>query len=675
MKETAIWIIAGAMLLAVLGGGGWLAYSMLSEGAANPGEPKMTRGPAPEFVVAREPLAAKDAQYDPVEGVRLLLFDQQFDATASQPAMYTRTVKVPVNASGVSGAAKAIARLDPSYQTLVLNHAKVIRGGQVEDRSDRLKVDFLRQEPALDLNIITGAVTAVLQLEDVRVDDIVDVALTVRGANPSLKGKVSDVFVLAGPLAIERMAVRTIWPENSVWRVEDGKADVKETKEKGRLVLEVGPKPIPAVEFKPMSSELPEFPVLWVSGFADWKEVVAWGTPLFHTRPGPEVREVAAKIKSEHAEPGAQVIAALRFVQEDIRYLAIVLGEGGYKPQTPTETLKLRYGDCKAKTALLLAILSELGVEGVPALVNPALGLKVQDAVATPLAFDHVIAKVTFGGRTLWLDPTVTKQGGDIDHTTQADHGYALPLDGKAAGLERMTVPALQGLHAEVVETYDLRAGSDGPARVEVSIIARGAMADVARAGIEAAGGADKMLEANYKARFREVTALDTANLEDDLRANALTAKLSLALKSPFMTMGPRSVAMFEASTILPVLFASDSDAKKERDVAVAQLNSRHSIRLRLPEGPRWQLPEETQVVENEAFRFSRVSGMADGYYVVDFEMRPLASQLAPDKIRGALSDQGDVQQLTRLSFMIAGPREKTEPPRLNFPGVTATGD
>jgi hypothetical protein len=669
MQKRAIWIVAGAMLLAALGGGGWFAYSVLAAGGARTAEPAMARGAAPAFVVAHEPLAVKDAQYAPVGGVRFLLFDQQYDATAAQPALYTRTVKAAVNASGVGETAKAVARFDPTYQTLVLNHAKVTRNGKTDDRSGRVKVDFLRQEPALDLDIITGAVTAVLQLEDVRVDDIVDVALTVRGVNPTLKGRDSNVFALAGPVAIERMAFRATWPKSSVWRVEGGEADVAEKKEGGQLVLEFGPTPIP--EIAPTSGSPPEIPLLWVSGFADWKDVADWGAPLFRGNRSREVKDVAQKIRSEHADQDAQTIAALRFVQNDIRYLAIVLGEGGYKPQTPAETLKLRYGDCKAKTALLIAILDELGVTAVPALVNPVMGLRVHDTIASPMAFNHVIAKVTRGDRTLWLDPTMTQQGGDIDHTTQADYGYALPLDGKAAALERIQTPVLEGLHAETVETYDLRAGPDRPAMLEVSVVGKGAMADMMRTSIEAAGGIDKVLVESYKSAFREVEAIGQPSLQDDLEANVLTARLSLNLKAPFARIGPRSMLMFNASTIMPVLYASDADAKEERTVAVARMNSRHSIRLKLPVGPKWQLPEEIQTIENDAFRFQRVSGRQDGDYVVDFEMKALTSELAPDKIRKAVKDQESLESLTRLSLMLAEPPEKKGLPRLSFSGVS----
>jgi hypothetical protein len=55
---------------------------------------------------------------------------------------------------------------------------------------------------------------------------------------------------------------------------------------------------------------------------------------------------------------------------------------------------------------------------------------------------------------------------------------------------------------------------------------------------------------------------------------------------------------------------------------------------------------------------------------VVNFEMRALAPELAPDKISKALRDQEGLERLTRLSLVLAEPREKKGLPQLSFAGV-----
>ena len=66
-------------------------------------------------------------------------------------------------------------------------------------------------------------------------------------------------------------------------------------------------------------------------------------------------------------------------MQERVRYVALLMGQGGYVPAAAETNSSRRYGDCKAKTALLLAILHELGIAAEPVVVNAVAGDMVAD--------------------------------------------------------------------------------------------------------------------------------------------------------------------------------------------------------------------------------------------------------------------------------------------------------
>ena len=57
-----------------------------------------------------------------------------------------------------------------------------------------------------------------------------------------------------------------------------------------------------------------------------------------------------------------RLLAAMRFVQSEVRYLALALGNGSYVPSPPELVLKRRYGDCKDKTLLALSLLKGLSI-------------------------------------------------------------------------------------------------------------------------------------------------------------------------------------------------------------------------------------------------------------------------------------------------------------------------
>lgn len=94
------------------------------------------------------------------------------------------------------------------------------------------------------------------------------------------------------------------------------------------------------------------------------------------------------------------------YVRRTIRYVAYEEGEAAFRPDTPSETFRKRYGDCKSMSLLLATLLDRAGVEAhiaavgtrdIPFLIseNPSLS-----------AANHMICIVPGRGDTLFLDPT-----------------------------------------------------------------------------------------------------------------------------------------------------------------------------------------------------------------------------------------------------------------------------
>src|SRR5262249_34189913 len=145
-------------------------------------------------------------------------------------------------------------------------------------------------------------------------------------------------------------------------------------------------------------------------------EVAKWSDDLFKPDAASlaDVEALAAKIRGEHAGRDAQIAAAIRFVQDDVRYLGIEMGRGSHEPRQPHATLVQRYGDCKDKAFLLALLLGRLGVEARPALVNSKLRHRLDEFLPSPFLFDHVITQVVDGKQTYWIDPTIAAQGGTL---------------------------------------------------------------------------------------------------------------------------------------------------------------------------------------------------------------------------------------------------------------------
>ena len=128
----------------------------------------------------------------------------------------------------------------------------------------------------------------------------------------------------------------------------------------------------------------------------------------------PFVREAwaitpAVEEKMTAAMAGARTLddsitALHRWVAQDIRYVSIALGQGGYVPRTPETVVRTGYGDCKDKTMLFLAALKKVGVTGFPVVLN--INGTEQKESPSLLQFNHMIAAVKRGNSYRYADLT-----------------------------------------------------------------------------------------------------------------------------------------------------------------------------------------------------------------------------------------------------------------------------
>src|SRR5207244_1407286 len=213
--------------------------------------------------------------------------------------------------------------------------------------------------------------------------------------------------------------------------------------------------------------------------YGSWNEVAKWSADLF--KPDLDslaaVETLAAKIRSEHPSREAQVTAAIRFVQDDIRYLGIEMGRGSHQPRQPHATLQQRYGDCKDKAFLLALLLERLGVEAHPALVNTKLRHRLDEFLPSPFLFDHVITQVVDRGRTYWIDGTIADQGGTLETIDTPNDERALVVLPQTAALAKIATQSHGS--TSIDETYNV-SGDD--ATLEVTSTYRGRDADDLRA-------------------------------------------------------------------------------------------------------------------------------------------------------------------------------------------------
>ena len=105
--------------------------------------------------------------------------------------------------------------------------------------------------------------------------------------------------------------------------------------------------------------------VVEFSDFPDWATISRRFAPLFAKSAtllvSSPLKAEAKRIAAAHHSSLDRASAALKMVQQEVRYIYVGLDGGNLKPAAAEETWKCRYGDCKGKTALLLGLLGETG--------------------------------------------------------------------------------------------------------------------------------------------------------------------------------------------------------------------------------------------------------------------------------------------------------------------------
>src|SRR6185436_17694437 len=125
----------------------------------------------------------------------------------------------------------------------------------------------------------------------------------------------------------------------------------------------------PATELEPDGSVPTDgVPELHLSEFKNWAEVAAWAAPLYRATPPPALQRLLESWRQASAEPEGQLLAAGRFVQDEVRYLGIEKGARSHLPHSPAQVVEQRYGASKGKALLVARALNSLGFAAHPAL-------------------------------------------------------------------------------------------------------------------------------------------------------------------------------------------------------------------------------------------------------------------------------------------------------------------
>lgn len=388
---------------------------------------------------------------------------------------YQRTVIRIVTEAGIQNGSEISVNYDPTYQRLLFHKICIIRDGRVIDKLDLSKIKTVREEKELDRSIYNGSVTAILFLEDVRKGDQIEYAYSVQGFNPVFGNRYSTSLQTQFEAPVGRILYRIICPSGRNLTIKPKRMAANP------VVTTTGSNKVYQWEFTNIEAlqiqdDLPSwfdpFPSIEISEFASWNDISKWALPLFTSNHGLSsgLKKKIAEIKAgSGGDDEKKVLATLRFVQDEVRYMGIEMGVNSHKPNDPDKIFHQRFGDCKDKSFLLCTMLKAMNIDAAPVLINTTDKQELQNVLPSPVAFDHCTVRVRLGSRNYWFDPTISMQRGGIAAIAYPDYKCGLVLTDTTTGLtqiplqepgqvvakERFTVPDTYGsAKMEVIVTY-----------------------------------------------------------------------------------------------------------------------------------------------------------------------------------------------------------------------------
>ncbi|RZL33122.1 MAG: DUF3857 domain-containing protein, partial [Rubrivivax sp.] len=497
-------------------------------------------GPAPAWVKP-VPGATTAARVAPpgAKARRDLLLDIQTQlAPKSATSTWIHMQHMALDTSTLREVSEPQISFNPAYQQLVIHKVAVVRGGQREDRLKDARIELMRREQQLERQMIDGVRTALVVLRDVRVGDVVDVAYTVEGENPIFEGRFATLLPLAGDVPIDRLHLRVEGPAGRVLQTQGIASDLQPERfeEGGRQVLRVVRENVPAVlEEAATPPWFKVYPALHVSEYATWADVNQWARGLFAPEPlQPAVAERIAALKAEGGTPEQQVAAALRFVQDEVRYFSASLGESSHRPKPASRTLAERLGDCKDKVVLLNALVTGLGFDARPTLISMQRNRGVPNFLPSHDVFDHVISRVQLGDQVYFLDPTINGQGLSLDKRGYFPYGSGLVIGAGTEAPVAIQPPAFAVDALTFRQDWDL-SDLGRPARLTTSFKAAGLAAERWRATV-AQAGSDRLAESiggHYVKAVPGLVSVGKPELVDDRAANEIELKLGFEHPAP----------------------------------------------------------------------------------------------------------------------------------------------
>ncbi|MCW5911692.1 MAG: DUF3857 domain-containing protein [Cyclobacteriaceae bacterium] len=564
-----------------------------------------------------------------------LLVDEQINQITQET--YSRYAQLVLSEKGLGNITPVSISFDPSFQELTFHNITIIRNGKRLEQLRLNEIEILRREQNLERAVYDGDLTAVCNLQNLHVGDILEYSYTIKGSNPVFQNKLFRTFYFNYGVPVKKMFYRLVVPSgNSVYLKKFNQAPEALVTRQGQVTeYEWTQQEVPALTMEESTpSWYNPYNYVQLSEFSTWKEVAQWAHALFDLKPAKKLSDrVPGLISDQPLEQ--QISRAIQFIQDEVRYLSFADGIHGFKPHSPDKIINQRFGDCKDKSLLLAIILRELGIDSKPVLINTSYGPVLDSVLPSPRMFDHCIVQFHLHDSTYWVDPTISFQRGPLKKLFLPNYEFGLVIDPNTSGLEYIPQIAKTGL-VDVKEIFDVQSVG-GAATLQVTSIYEGNDADYMREYFKSNSLAeiDERYLNFYATDYPDIELAAPIEFTDDEKSNRFTTVEQYEINS-FWTFDAAN--QMQSVTVYPRNLASylTTPSTKIRRMPYAlnhPLHISYFIKLNMPED--WSVTASEKTIESAGFTYNSNSSLQNGNEVhLNFNYKTRKRHLEKDEVK-----------------------------------------
>jgi hypothetical protein len=206
--------------------------------------------------------------------------------------------------------------------------------------------------------------------------------------------------------------------------------------------------------------------------FGKWIQGLNANMDVFSPQRVQEIKAMTDSIKTDKDK--ARFL--YNYMQKNMRYVSIQLGIGGFKPFAASFVDDKKYGDCKALSNYMHALLSAVNIPSNYAIIRAGANEEPADYSFPHNNFNHAILCVPLKGDTTWLECTSTTQPfGKLGPFTENRNALLITETGGKLVNTPKSIAADNQFNSETHIVLD----ADGGAKAQLKITSTGGYRDM----------------------------------------------------------------------------------------------------------------------------------------------------------------------------------------------------